>query len=83
MGGEYFVSMTMPTEHHDSVVIHIAAIISACLIHFVICYAETTALGSLLEQLGFFSSALRLTNDFVKAIQSPPEWKKNEIKSRN
>lgn len=57
MGGEYFLSMTMPTEHHDSVVIHITAIISACLIHFVICFAETTALGSLFEQLGFFSPA--------------------------
>lgn len=36
----------MPTKHPDSVIIHIAAIIAACLIHFVICLAETSALGS-------------------------------------
>lgn len=66
-------------KHYDSIIIYITIIIAPCLIHFVICVTGTTALGSVFEKLGFSSSALWLTNNFVKNDRVSCRIKKKKI----
>lgn len=75
--GVLCVSLPKPTMHFDCIIIYIVSLLLCA--WFILSFAslEQSPLAHFLDELGFSSSALWLTNDFVKSDMVSYREKKN------